>query len=103
MWAATSFTQRVSADRTDLREITPPVKDRIHGLDNGANVGFQADAADADFSSLLGQLFGEMNCDHQDRDFRKELGDLPGNVNPIQIRHLEVQQDHVGRIFFNSL
>ncbi len=31
------------------------------------------------------------------------LRDLPGNVKPVQIRHLEIQQDHVGRIFLYSL
>ena len=91
------------AGRSYLGEISPLAKDRIHGLNNGADVRFQADAADAHFSGLLGQLFREMNCDHQDRNFRKELRDLPGNVNPIQIGHLEVQQDHIGRMFLHPL
>lgn len=91
------------AGRTYLREIAPLVKHCVHGLNNGTDVRFQADAADAHFSGLLGQLFREMNCDHQDRNFRKELRDLPGNVNPIQIRHLEVQQDHIGRMFLHPL
>jgi hypothetical protein len=91
------------AGRSYLREIAPLVKDGIHSLDNGADVRFQADSADAYFFGLLGQLFGEMNCDHQDRNFRKELRDLPGNVNPVQIWHLEVQQDHIGGVFLDPL
>jgi hypothetical protein len=31
------------------------------------------------------------------------LRDLPGNLNPIQIGHLEVQQDHIRRMFLNPL
>jgi hypothetical protein len=91
------------AGRTYFREIAPLVKDRIHGLDNGADVRFQADAADAHLFGLLSQLFGEMYCDHQDRNFRKQLRDLPGNVNPVQIWHLEVQQDHIGGMFLHPL
>lgn len=89
--------------RTHWREIISVVKERVYGLDNGADVGFRADPTDAHLSGLLGQLVGEMNCDHQDRNFRKELRDLPGNVNPVYIWHLEVQQDHIRRIFLNPL
>src|SRR5271154_6091854 len=39
-----------------------------------------------------------MNSHHQDRNFRKQLPDLPGSVNPIQLGHLKVEQDQVGRI-----
>jgi hypothetical protein len=34
---------------------------------------------------------------------REELRDLPGNVNPVHIWHLEVQQDHIRRMFLNPL
>lgn len=90
-------------DRTHLGEIASIVKQRVHGLDNGADVGFRADPTDPHLSSLLGQLVGEMNCDHQDGNFREEVRDLPGNVNPVYIRHLEVQQDHIRRMFLNPL
>src|SRR5271167_48543 len=43
-----------------------------------------------------------MNCDHEDGDFRKELGNPPGNLDPVEVGHLEVQQYHVGRIFPDS-
>jgi hypothetical protein len=89
------------ADRTHLGEITSMLKERVHGLDDGANVRFRADATDAHLSSLLGQLVGEMDCDHQDGNVRKQVRDLPGNVNPVYIRHLEVQQDHVRGMFPN--
>jgi len=89
------------ADRTHLGEITSMLKDRVHGLDDGANVRLRADATDAHLSGLLGQLVGEMNCDHQDRNVRKQVRDLPGNVNPVYIRHLEVQQDHIRGMFLN--
>src|ERR1700722_15014563 len=44
-----------------------------------------------------------MNGYHQDGDLRKELGNLSGYVKSIQIRHLEIQQNHVRRIFFHTL
>jgi len=89
------------ADRTHLGEITSTLKERVHGLDDGANVRLRADATDAHLSGLLGQLVGEMNCDHQDGNVRKQVRDLPGNVNPVYIRHLEVQQDHIRGAFLN--
>jgi hypothetical protein len=89
--------------RTYWREIISVVKERVYGLDNRADVGFRADATDPDLSGFLSQLVGEMNCDHEDGNFRKELRNLPGNVNPVYIWHLEVQQDHIRRMFLNSL
>jgi hypothetical protein len=44
-----------------------------------------------------------MNGYHQDGDFRKKLGNLSGYVKSIQIRHLEIQQNHVGRVFLHAL
>ena len=79
------------------------VKESVHGLDNGADVGFRADPTDPHLSGLLGQLVGEMDCDHEDGNFREEVRDLPGNVNPVYIWHLEVQQDHIRRMFLNPL
>ena len=74
IWAARTFTDEdLVADRTHLGEITSVVKERVHGLDNGADVGFRADATDPHFSGLLGQLVGEMNCDQQDGNLREEL------------------------------
>ena len=91
------------ADRAHLGEIASTVKKRVYGLNNGADVRFRADATDTHLSGLLRQLVGEMNCDHQDGNFREEVRDLPGNVNPVYVRHLEVQQDHVRRMFLNPL
>ena len=90
-------------DRTHLGEIASMVKERVYGLDNGADIGLRADPTDPHLSSLLGQLVGEMDCDHEDGNFREEVRDLPGNVNPVHIRHLEVQQDHIRRMFLNPL
>ena len=104
IWAAKSFTDEdLVADRAHLGEIAPIVKDRVHGLDNGPDVGFRAYTPDSDLSGLLSQLVGEMNCDHQNGNFGKEVRNLPGHVNPVYIRHLEVQQDHVRRMFLNPL
>jgi hypothetical protein len=95
--------QDLVADRAHLGEITALVKEGVYSLDNGANVGFRADPADPHLSGLLGQLFREMNRDHEDGNLREELRDLPGNVNPVHIWHLEVEQDHIRRIFLNPL
>ena len=104
IWAAKSFTDEdLVADRAHLGEITSIVKDRVHCLDNGANVGFRADPTDPHLSGLLSQLVGEMNCDHQNGNFGKEVRNLPGHVNPVYIRHLEVQQDQIRRMFLNPL
>jgi len=89
------------ADRARLGEITSTVKKRVHSLDNGADVGFRADPADSHLSGLLSQLVGEMNCDHENGNFGKEVRNLPGHVNPVYIRHLEVQQDHIRWMFLN--
>ena len=84
-------------------EIGFRVQERVDGLDDGADIGLRAGSADAHPAGLLGQLFGQMNGDHQDGNFRKKLGNLPGNVKSIQIRHLEIQQNHVRRIFLHPL
>jgi hypothetical protein len=44
-----------------------------------------------------------MNGNHQDGNFGEESSDLPGDFESVQIRHLEVQQDHVRRVISNSL
>lgn len=44
-----------------------------------------------------------MNGNHQYGDVREKPSDLPRDVEPVQIRHLEVQQDHVRRILFHPL
>jgi len=91
------------ADRAHFGEIASTVKKRVYGLNNGADVGFRANPTDPYLSGLLGQLVGEMNCDHQDGNFREEVRDLSRNVNPVYIRHLEVQQDHIRWMFLNPL
>ena len=95
--------QDLVADRAHLWEITALVKEGVHGLDNGADVGFRADPTDPHLSGLLSQLLREMNRDHKDGNLREELRHLPGNVNPVHIWHLEVEQDHIRRIFLNPL
>src|ERR1035438_5496685 len=44
-----------------------------------------------------------MNGNHQDGNFREKSVDPPGDVESVQIRHLEIQQDHVRRIVFHAL
>ncbi len=72
-------------------------------LDDGTHIGFRASSADPRLAGLLGQLFGQMNGNHQNRNLRKKSGDLPGDVESVQIGHLKVQQDHVRRILFHPL
>jgi hypothetical protein len=76
---------------------------RIDCLDDRAHIGFRAGSPDARSAGLLGQLFGQVNGDHEDRDFGKKLCNLPSYVKSIQIRHLKVQQNHVRRIFLYAL
>ena len=59
------------------------MQESIDGLDDGANIGFRASSPDAHPAGLLGQLFGEVNGDHQDRNLGKKLGDLPGYIKAI--------------------
>jgi hypothetical protein len=40
-----------------------------------------------------------VKSDHQDRNLGEEFGDLSGDINAVQIRHLIVQQNQVGRSF----
>jgi hypothetical protein len=91
------------AGRTYLREIGSLVQERVHGINNGTNIPLRAQTANTILSGLIGELTGEMNGDHQDGNFRMKLRDLPGHFNPVKIGHLEIEQDHVGRIFPNSL
>jgi hypothetical protein len=42
-----------------------------------------------------------MNGNQEDRYLREELGNAAGNFDTIQVGHLEIQQNHVGRIRLN--
>jgi hypothetical protein len=44
-----------------------------------------------------------MNRDHQDGNLGEQSHDLPRYIQPIKIRHLEIQQNHVGRILLHTL
>jgi hypothetical protein len=44
-----------------------------------------------------------MDRHHKDWNFWKKLGDLPGNVQPVQIGHLKIEQNHVRRVLPHSL
>src|ERR1700693_2861978 len=44
-----------------------------------------------------------MNGNHQDGNFGEKPGDLPGNLQSVQIGHLEIQQNHVRRITLDPL
>jgi len=79
------------------------VQESIDGLDDGANIGFGAGSPDTDPAGLLGQLLGQMDGNHQDGDFGEKLGNLPGYIESIQVRHLEIQEDHVRGIFLDAL
>ncbi len=59
------------------------MQERIDGLDDGTNIGLGASSPDANPAGFLGELFGEVNGDHEDWDFRKKLGNLPGYVKSI--------------------
>jgi hypothetical protein len=86
-----------------MRKISFLPQHCFHGSDDRTHVGFQANSPDASLSGLICQLLGEVNCDHKNRDFRKQLRHLPSNVKSIQIWHLEIKQDHIGRVFLNPL
>ena len=79
------------------------LQERIHGSNDRTNVGFRAHAADSRLSGLFGQLLGEMNCDHQDGNFREKLENFPSRVNPVHVGHLKVQQDHIRGICPHSV
>lgn len=89
--------------RWEVRKISSLVKQGVDRLDDGADVGFRACAADSRPSSFIGQLAGKMNCDQKNGNLGKKSRNFPRNVQAIQIRHLEVEQNHVGRIFSNPL
>jgi hypothetical protein len=59
------------------------VQERIDSLNYRTNVPFRAHPANPGLSGFLGQLFGEMNGDHEDGNFRKQLRYLTGNLNPV--------------------
>lgn len=43
-----------------------------------------------------------MYGNHQNGNVREHLCDAPGDIKSVEIRHLEVQQNHVGRIFLDT-
>ena len=75
----------------------------VHCLDYGTNIRFRAGSANPHPAGCLRQLFGQMDGDHQDGDFREKSRDLPGNLESVEIGHLEIQQNHIGRIIFYPL
>ena len=89
--------------RHHLREIGSPIQERIHRLDDGTNVPFRTQPADAGLSGFIRQLSGDMNGDHEDGNLGEKLRDPAGNFNAVEIGHLEVEQDHIRRIFLNPL
>jgi len=76
---------------------------RIYCFDDRTDVCFGTCPADSGPPGLIGQLLGKMNGNHQDGNFRKQRGNLPGDVKAVEIGHLEIQQDHVRRIFSDAL
>ena len=60
------------------------MQQRVHCLDNGANVRFRASSTNPDPAGLLGQLFRQVNGDHQDGNFRKTFRDAPGRPSPLR-------------------
>src|SRR5712692_5147538 len=93
----------LAANGTGCREISFLVQECVHSLHNRTDVGLCTGSANPHPSGSLSQLFGEMNRDHEDWDVRKQLRDLLGDIEPVQIRHLEVEQNHVGEHFLYSL
>jgi hypothetical protein len=79
------------------------MQQRVHCLDNGANVRFRASSTNPDPAGLLGQLFRQVNGDHKDGNFRKTFRDAPGYIKPVEVRHLEIQQNHVRPILLYPL
>src|SRR5208282_1887596 len=43
-----------------------------------------------------------MNSNHQYGNIGKFLPNLSGNVDPVQVWHLEIQQDYIRRVFHDS-
>lgn len=75
----------------------------VHCFDDRADIRFGAGSANPHSPGLFGELFGKMNGNHQDGNSRTESRNLPRNVKPVQIRHLEIQQNHVRRILLYPL
>jgi len=75
------------------------VQKDIYCLDYGANVLLRAGSAHTRLPSRIGQLTRQVQRHHQDRYFREHFGDLPREVDPVQIRHLVIKQDQVRRRF----
>jgi phosphoribosylformylglycinamidine (FGAM) synthase-like enzyme len=44
-----------------------------------------------------------MNGNHQDGNFGEKSSDLPGYLESVEIGHLEIQQNHVGRVTLDPL
>src|ERR1700735_3387207 len=70
------------------RKISLFVQNSLNGFNNRTHVGFQAYPTNAYFASFVGELFRQMNGNHEDRNIGKEPGDLTCNINAILIRHL---------------
>jgi|HubBroStandDraft_5_1064220.scaffolds.fasta_scaffold01838_9 hypothetical protein len=98
-----SMTWDLFAGRTHRWEIGPLLQEYVHCLDYGPDVPFGAHPTNTGLSGRLSQLVGQMNCDHEDGDLRKKLRDPPGDLDSVEVRHLEVQQNHIRRIFLNPL
>lgn len=79
------------------------MQESVDCLDDRAHIGFRTGSADAHSAGLFGQLFGQVNSDHQDRNLWEKTRYLPGSVEPIHIGHLKIQQNHVGRILLHTL
>ena len=75
----------------------------IHCLNDGPDIRFGTSAAYARPARFLGQLFRQMNRDHEDRNLGKKFRDLTGHVKAVEIWHLKVEQNHIGRILFHPL
>jgi hypothetical protein len=78
------------------RKVSLIVQQDLDGFDNRTDVLLCASPADAGLTSSFRQLIGKMKCHHKNGNLREELGNLPGDIDSVQIRHLIIQQDQIG-------
>jgi hypothetical protein len=78
-------------------EIGLVVQQDIYRFDDRPNVLFRAGAANSDLPGRIRKLVREMQRHHQNGNRREHFRDLPGHIHPVQVGHLVIEHDQVGR------
>ena len=71
------------------------MNEHVDGLYHRPDVLLGARPSDACLSGGVRQLPGKVQRDHQNGDIGEHFGDLPGDVDSVQIGHLVVQNHQI--------